>query len=332
MSGRLRAAFSMAPDMVDRFFGTHMERLRALVDVEPTVITDFSTVDEHALAGTDILITGWDAPRLDENVLDRMPNLHAVVHAAGSVKAHVAPAVWSRGILVSAAGSLNAVPVAEYTLAMMILAAKRALPLAGEYRRVREFIDVGRRSYEIGTNGMPVAVIGASATGMALLERLRILDLRPCVYDPYVDHATIARFGAQKVSLDEAMRCPIVSIHAPSTPETTRMISAPQLALMPDGGTLINTARGSLLDHEALLAEVRCGRLFAVLDVTDPEPLPAGHDFYDSPHVLLTPHIAGSHGNELARLGGAAVDEIERVVNGQSLMRAVDVDRLAVSA
>lgn len=322
----------MAPDMVGRFFGAHMARLNEAVDLDADVITDFSQVPDQRLAGLDVLITGWNAPRIDEAVLDRMPALQAVVHSAGSVKAHVAPVVWSRGIQVSAAGQLNALPVAEYTLAMILLAAKRALPLAAEYRRSREFIDVGRRYDDIGTNGTPVAVIGASATGRALLGLLRGLDLQPCVYDPYVDAATIATLGARKVALEEAMECPIVSIHAPSTLETTHMIGAAELARMPEGGTLINTARGSLLDHEALAAEIGEGRLFAVLDVTDPEPLPPDHPFYDSPHVLLTPHVAGSHGNELTRLGGAAVEEVERLVAGRALRRPVDPGRLMTSA
>jgi len=106
----------------------------------------------------------------------------------------------------------------------------------------------------------------------------------------------------------------IVSLHAPSLPETYRMIGAPELAQMRDGATIINTARGKLIDTDALITEAITGRLSAVLDVTDPEPLPTGHALFSAPGVTSTPHIAGSIGNELRRMGRQTVDEVERFV------------------
>jgi phosphoglycerate dehydrogenase-like enzyme len=94
------------------------------------------------------------------------------------------------------------------------------------------------------------------------------------------------------------------------------MLDRDRLALVRDGGVLINTARGALVDHDALADELVSGRLSAVLDVTDPEPLPAGSSLYQLPNVFLTPHIAGSLGNELERLGRIVVEELERLVAG----------------
>jgi phosphoglycerate dehydrogenase-like enzyme len=94
------------------------------------------------------------------------------------------------------------------------------------------------------------------------------------------------------------------------------MIDARRLALMPDGATLINTSRGSLIDDDALLPELVSGRLHAVIDVTDPEVLPADSPLYELPNVLLTPHIAGSLGNELHRMTDQALDELERYAAG----------------
>jgi phosphoglycerate dehydrogenase-like enzyme len=124
----------------------------------------------------------------------------------------------------------------------------------------------------------------------------------------------------------------IVSLHAPLLPDTIGMIGRAQLAAMPDGAVFINTARGALVDHDALRDEVLQERISAVLDVTDPEPLLTPDPLYGLPNVTLTPHIAGSMGNELARLGAAAVTEIERFAAGQPQLfpvRADDLGRLA---
>ena len=101
------------------------------------------------------------------------------------------------------------------------------------------------------------------------------------------------------------------------------MIGATQLAALRDGSTLINTARGALIDHEALTTELLTGRIDAILDVTDPEPLPDDHPLWRAPNVWLTPHLAGSQAQEIARLGSGAVDEVERLITGQPLERPV---------
>ncbi|NEE43366.1 hydroxyacid dehydrogenase, partial [Streptomyces sp. SID8455] len=86
----------------------------------------------------------------------------------------------------------------------------------------------------------------------------------------------------------------VVSIHAPELPQTRHLFDAGRLALMRDGATLVNTARGSLVDTDALVKELVSGRIDAVLDHTEPEVLPVDSPLYDLPNVLLTPHIAGS--------------------------------------
>ncbi|MGG2479179.1 NAD(P)-dependent oxidoreductase, partial [Rhizobium sp. BR5] len=104
----------------------------------------------------------------------------------------------------------------------------------------------------------------------------------------------------------------VISLHAPSLPQTRHMIGAEELARMKDGATLINTARGALVDEDALLAELKTGRIEAVIDVTDPEVPPPDSPLYSLPNVFLTPHIAGATGLERARLGDMAIAEIER--------------------
>ncbi|MFF5980428.1 hydroxyacid dehydrogenase [Streptomyces olindensis] len=327
MSQRPQALFAMAAEHVPQVFPPEvLARLRASVDIDPALVagdfTDPRVLD--ALARTEILVTGWGCPRLDEAVLDAAPRLRAVLHSAGSVKSFATPGIWRRGIAVSSAAAANALPVAEYTLAVILLAGKDVFAARERMRATRTSPGWGVIP-GIGNHGRRVGVIGASRIGRRVLELLRPFDLRPVLTDPYVDEKEAAALGVPLLPLEELLRTSgIVTVHAPETPETHRMIGRRELALMPDGAVLINTARGALVDHDALVAELRSGRLTAVLDVTDPEPLPADSPLYDLPGAFVTPHLAGSQGNELARLGLAVAEEAERLLAGGELAHAVD--------
>jgi phosphoglycerate dehydrogenase-like enzyme len=124
----------------------------------------------------------------------------------------------------------------------------------------------------------------------------------------------------------------VLSLHAPSLPATHHLIAADQLAALPDGATLINTARGALLDHDALLGECRTGRLDALLDVTDPEPLPDDHPLRALPNVAITPHLAGSLGTEARRLADSALDELAAYAAGDAARHPITREELAISA
>ncbi|HEY2507037.1 MAG TPA: hydroxyacid dehydrogenase [Streptosporangiaceae bacterium] len=312
-------------------------RLRAVASVDlDIVIDDFSGPGAAAaVQGCEVLLTGWGAPRVDVAALDLMPDLRAIVHAAGTVKHHLTTDVFTRGIQVAAAVEANAIPVAEFTFAAIVLAAKRATWFAREYRTRR---DLGVRRMppgagQVGANGIVVGVVGASRVGRLVLDRLRSLDARVLVYDPYLADADAAALGAELAGLDRLVRdSDIVTLHAPALPETRNMIGRAQLTAMRDGAVLINTSRGALVDTGALIAELASGRIEAVLDVTEPEPLPPDSPLFDLPNVQLTPHIAGALGNEVPRLLEQAVAEIERLAAGQPLAHpvvAADLERIA---
>jgi phosphoglycerate dehydrogenase-like enzyme len=120
-----------------------------------------------------------------------------------------------------------------------------------------------------------------------------------------------------------------VSLHAPALPSTEGMIGARELARMKDGATLVNTARGSLVDARALERELGSGRISAVLDVTDPdEPLPPDSPLHALPNAFVTPHIAGSNGTEVERLADFALEEIRRYVAGEPPRHPIGADDL----
>ncbi|MEU4734846.1 MULTISPECIES: hydroxyacid dehydrogenase [Streptomyces] len=317
---RPRTVLAMEPRVRDALFdAAARRRLTAVAATDPAVAVRDFTAPEHAaaLAGAEALLTGWGCPPLTESALERVPRLRTVVHAAGSVKHHVTDACWQRGITVASAAAANALPVAEYTVAAVLFAGKRVLDAQRAYRERRGRVDAPALLAGAGNFRRTVGVVGASRVGRRVIELLRPYDLRVLLYDPYVTGEEAARLGVRAVDLDELARAgDVVTLHAPELPGTRHLFDRARLALMPDGATLVNTARGSLVDTEALTRELVAGRLSAVLDVTEPEVPPAGSPLYDLPNVLLTPHVAGSLGNELGRLAHTALDELERYGHG----------------
>ncbi|MFF4058681.1 hydroxyacid dehydrogenase [Streptomyces sp. NPDC001668] len=330
-----RAVFAMDPVHLPLLFPPPlMTRLSEAADLDPAlVVQDFTDPRAaDALSTADVLITGWGCPHLDAGVLDVAPRLRTVLHAAGSVRSLVGDAVWERGIAVSSAVTGNALPVAEYTLAMILLWGKDAFDHRERFRLTHAYPPPAETA-ATGNVGRRIGVIGASRVGRRLLELLRPFDFTVLLHDPYVSPAEAGSFGAELVSLEDLLRrSDIVTLHAPDIPETYRMLDGNRLGLIRDGGVLINTSRGALVDPDALAEELVSGRLRAVLDVTEPEPLPAESPLYRLPNVFLTPHIAGSLGNELERLGRIVVEELERVGAGVGLVHEVrfaDMGRVA---
>lgn len=317
-SRRPRAAFAMAPALLPLVFDTEeRHRLAELIDIDFTEPLSFMTKPEQRDPSIELLITGWGAPTLNAAALGRLPHLRAVVHWAGAVD-FLDSSAARRGIAVSSGRMVNAIPVAEYTVAMIILSAKKAFACAHQYRTEQRLIDREREFGDAGAYRITVGIVAASAVGTLVMDMLRAYDVNVLVYDPWADQALAASHGAELVQdLEElARRCSILSVHAPALPATTGLISDRVLAALPDGAVLINTSRGVVVDQEALIRELVDGRLDAVLDVTEPDVLPAGHILYSLPNVMLTPHIAGSMGNELKRLGAEALREVERFVSG----------------
>lgn len=333
-TSRVRTLIAMPSPTLEEVIGPRLrERLaRSAELVEAGPFESFEPLGAE-LAEVEVLLTGWGCPPITAEVLDAAPRLRAVVHAAGSVKPLVGPAVFGRGIAVSSAAAANAVPVAEFTVAAIVLAGKRAFRFRDWYRisyRKRPLPDERR---VIGNRGTTVGIVGASRIGRLVMERLRGFDMEVLVADPHLDAHEAAAFGARLCDLKTLFATSdVVSLHAPLLPETEGLISTSLLAEMPDGGVLINTARGGLIDQEALERECESGRIDAVLDVTDPEPLPADSPLFQLPNVFVTPHIAGAMGNEISRLGEAAVEEIERLAAGLPLCHPVlaeDLGRIA---
>jgi phosphoglycerate dehydrogenase-like enzyme len=305
----------MSPDARNAVLTPVLGQLTEICDFGPV------TADLDELPDVDLLVTGWGCPPITEQVLQRLPSLKAIVHTAGSVRGFVTDACWERGIVVSSAARANAVPVAEYTVAMILLSGKRVLERARDYRETKRMAlyDVPATAGNFGTT---VGILSASTIGRRVVELLQPHDLHVLVHDPFVTEVD----GAELVSITDLFRRgDVVSVHTPLLPETRGLVSRELLGLLRDDAVLINTARGAIVDQEALTDEA--GRIRAVLDVTDPEVLPPEHPLWRNDNVLITPHLAGSQGNEWGRLAQHAVDEVRRWANGEPFDTPVPAER-----
>jgi phosphoglycerate dehydrogenase-like enzyme len=311
----------------------HIEALVAIGDLlHPTAIEGLPLDRaDRVLASADVLLGHWGCSRLDDPFLERVPKLQMLAYAAGTLREVVTPAAFARVPRITSGAVANAVPVAEYTVAAIAWANKGAF-LERERLRGAETGHV-ERARPVGNWGKRIGLIGASHVGRAVVSLLRAQRCEIVVADPYLSEEEAARLGVRSLDLDTLLATShVVSLHAPALPSTERMIGADELARMRSGATLINTARGMLVDHDALVAELRSGRLSAVLDVTDPEPLPPEHPLLGLPNCVVTPHLAGSQGTEVARLAELVIEEIRRFAAGERPLhpvRAEDMERLA---
>jgi len=334
---RCTIGFFMPDATFDRVFAPgDIERLRAepcvrLVSPRPLDATRVAASDD--LAEVELLITGWGTPVLDRALLDRFPRLRAVSHSAGSMRAIITDELLARDIALTSSAGANAVPVAEFTLAMIILAAKRTFWAAERLRDSKSSVDLEGSWPSVGNRGLTVGVVGASRIGRLMIDRLASLDVEVIVADPTLDTAEQLALGVPCVPLDElADRSHIITLHAPALPSTIHMVDRALLARLRPGTTLINTARGDLIDQDALADRLLQGDLAAILDVTSPEVLPSSSRLWSTPNTFITPHIAGSIGNELSRLATNAVDEALQFALSGRFTDPLTLARLALQA
>lgn len=315
------------------FDAAQLDRLAQVADIDPEqAVPDLTAAADEVLRDIEVLITGWGSPRIDATTLARLPRLRAIVHTAGTVRFVVTEAVWERGdVTVTSATEANAVPVAEFTLAQILLAGKRSHAREAGYRADHQVHGGAAADSGIGNYGGIVGLIGASRIGVLVAEHLQRFDLDVLITDPFASAEQIQALGATKVEPEELYaRSDVVSLHAPDVPSTRGMVSGELLALMRDGTTFVNTARPALVDLDALRAELASGRLAAVLDVHD--DLADDDPIWDLPTVSITPHLAGSQGNELRRMGEFALEEVRRLAAGEPPRYPVDPSRLGISA
>lgn len=277
-----------------------------------------------------VIFSTWGMPALSDEQLSAMPNLKAVFYAAGSVQSFARPFL-ARGIIVCSAWAANAVPVAEWTLAMVLLSNK------GFWRNSRAASRPQTRSGEIGGRGnfgTSVSILGAGQIGRRVIELLRPFELQVLVFDPFLSQASARDLGVEKVSLEEAFaRGNVVSNHIANLPATRAMLRGEHFAAMQEGATFINTGRGATVAEDEMTEVLRQRPdLTALLDVTNPEPPSPDSLLYELPNVHLSTHLAGSIGDEVVRMADYMIEEFQRWTHGEPLRYAVTMEMLETMA
>jgi phosphoglycerate dehydrogenase-like enzyme len=335
-SSRPQILVAVVPELRKRLFAPEVEEeLRKLGQVRfherPTNLTSAELAVQ--LGEIDAVITGWGSPAFDDSVLAARGKLRIVAHSAGSVKHLFPPKLFEFGIEVTHAAGAIAPAVAEMSLTLALALLRRVPQYIEAMRKGAKWEEALAIGYGPELSATRVGVVGAGYTGRCFIRLLRALDAEVCVFDPYLTAQHARDLGVQKVELDELLKTSaVVSLQAPSTPETRHMIGRKQLGMMRDGAIFINTARSWLVDGAALLEELKRGRLLAALDVFDEEPLPADSPLRSLPNVYLMPHVAGGSMQTALRQGKLMVEELSRFFSGKPLQFPVTLQMLQTMA
>ena len=318
----------LASDVLFQHFFTEesLERLGEVTSWTRSALREDSPELRSEIANADVLMTTWHSPFITAGMLG--PRVKLIAHCGGEVKSRVSEDVFETVTITNAADPM-ARGVAEMALALMLTLVRRIPDYAAEMRngvsRTNEYVSDGETLF-----GRRVGVVGFGRIGRAFAELLEPFRADVLVSDPYAKVDSFAAHKARLGQLDELVSsCSVVVLCAALTPETQGMFDKRRLSLLPDGSYLINVARGGLIDLEALLDELRSGRISAALDVTDPlEPLPPDHELRRLPNVILTPHIAAG-GIEMRReIGAMAVEEVVRFAKGEPPLNRVTKEML----
>lgn len=253
----------------------------------------------------DAALTGWGTRPPPTAALEHAKNLRVISHTAGSMR-WLPRRALECGIVVTSAQAGIARTVAEYCLLSAILLLRRHSDLLAGGRPPTETL-----------YGKTVGLVGFGHVARLFRQLLAPFGCRILVSDPALSDEDVTCFGVERADLPTLLaHSKVISLHAPDIPSTRGLIGARELALIPDGAVFLNSARGRLVDTEALTQALKSGRFSAALDVTEPEPLPADHPLRGLPNVVLTPHIAGPTDDDLPEMTRMALDDLARVLGG----------------
>ncbi|MCK9190612.1 MAG: hypothetical protein M0P10_03575 [Sphaerochaetaceae bacterium] len=321
-------------------FGRSYETLESVYDdsiLNDGVYRTYDEVIDENIVYDDVeyIFSTWGMAQFNESEIKRyFPSLKCVFYGAGSVQYFARPFL-NCGVRVFSAWGANAIPVAEYTVSQIILANKGFFKLQNLYR------ERGRAEALEVVNKYPgnfrtkVGILGCGMIGSMIIEMLESFDFEILVYDPFLSNERAKEMGVKKVELNTVFEeCQTISNHIAKNERTNGLIKYEHLSKMRDYTTFINTARGTIVDEEGLKRAMRENKtLVALIDVLDPdENRDVSDDIFKVENIIITPHIAGSHTNEIARMGQYMEDEYHRVLKNEKCrweVKLKDLEKMA---
>ncbi len=274
------------------------------------------TKDEfrEVLIDKDICITGWGCPKLDDYVIEKANKLKVLAHTGGSVAYIASEALFDKGIKVLSGNNIYAESVAEGVMAYILCSLRELIYYNNEVKEGRWREDI---FFNESLLDKKVGLVGFGAIAKYLVKMLQPFRCKIKVYDPFLSEETLKEYGVQKATLEEIFQsCKIISLHASYRSETHHMINKNLLSMIQKDGLLINTARGGIIDEEALVEELEKNRFKAVLDVYEVEPLPLDSKLRTLQNVISIPHMGGPTMDRRSYVTQELINNIKSYMSG----------------
>jgi phosphoglycerate dehydrogenase-like enzyme len=285
----------------------------------------------RSLSTADALVTTWDSPHLGDDLPILAPRLRMLAHCGGEVKSRFSQSLFKRLTITNAPAPM-ARATAELGAALLLYCARNVDFYRSELRKRsnRIYDDVHLHGSSESLIGQTVAMIGFGRIGRALVDLLRGFDIQWLVHDPYAPRSLSRQYPVRFVSLQKLLpQAHLLVLTAALTEQTRSLLARQNLARLPDGASVINIARGGLINLADLRKEVQRGRLRCALDVTDPqEPLPLGDSFRTMQGAIVTPHVAGSGRQVREGIARVVLDDLERFFSGKNVENRVTTSML----
>ncbi len=312
---------------------TVLEKLRKRGELSERI--DRSNIDEHRgfLKDCEVAFATWGMVDFtQEEIKKYMPNLKAIFYSAGTVQYFAEPFL-SCGIRVFSAFAANGVPVAEYTVSQIVLALKGYFQGAKKYKPLLP-LSFAHTQNCIGAYGAKVGIVGLGAIGSSVAERLKEYNIEVMAYDPFVSEEKARELNVTLCSLETLFKeCDVITNHLANKKELKNIFNSKLFGLMKKHSTFINTGRGDQVDEFALARSlIMHPSRTAVTDVLKNETFPYVSPLFWCPNAIITPHIAGSLGNETERMADYMIEQLDNYKNGQPLKYEVTADMLKTMA
>ena len=304
-----RLAHSIFRESDLAFLGTFAEYNS--IEQLPEAITQ-EYMDEM-LDNADAAITSWNTPAFTEEMINKHTKLRFIMHAAGTVKSLVPKSFWTiPGKHISCNAPVIAEDVAQTTLALILCTLKemwsfRTMTYEGRWKGGEKGVYTTRRLDELN-----VGIIGCSLVGKEVIKILKPFHPHIRVWDPFLSPLEAEMLEIEKMELNDLIASSdVLTLHAPANEDCRNILNRENIPLIKDNALVINTARGILIEEEPFIDELKTGRFFACLDVTNPEPPKPDNPLRTMPNVFMTPHMAGGHTiNGRHMLGRNAIKEV----------------------
>ncbi|MEX0332794.1 MAG: hydroxyacid dehydrogenase [Puniceicoccaceae bacterium] len=330
-----RGVYFCAENSLQRVYGdSERKEIAKRFDMaEPLVTRENWREHTSILAEAEVIVSSWGGAILDEELLAAMPKVEMYFYGAGTIQGLMTEAAWDRGIRITNAVAANAVPVAEFCLAQILYSLKHGW----KYMQLTKEDNPqfwGCNKPVPGNYRSKVGIVSFGQIARKLCEFLQPFDLQVLVYTGHPDDRLADEYGIKYASMEEIFAsCDVVSIHLPLKESTTGIIDRALLDRMKPESTLINTARGAVMNQAEMIEFLRERKdVTACIDVTDPEPPETGCPLFDLPNVVLTPHLAGSMGPEARRMAAYIIDEMDRWLAGEPLHHEISREAVAFIA